>query len=93
MPDVVLTTRVLDRSYLLWKMHLYQGMLIPRQSYHNDYAYPSGRISMLDGDGMTSNTQVPAVRCTWVPMPVSCHARHLMSPLPKNLAPLVLIRC
>jgi hypothetical protein len=51
-------------------------MLILRQSYHGDYAYPCGRVAMLDDDGMTSSTQVPTVKCVWVPVAVSCHTRH-----------------
>jgi hypothetical protein len=30
------------------------------------------------GDGMDSNTQVPAVRGSWVPVALSYHARHSM---------------
>jgi hypothetical protein len=58
------------------KVYLYHIMLILRQSYHGDYAYPCGRVAMLDDDGMTSSTQVPTVKCVWVPVAVSCHTRH-----------------
>jgi hypothetical protein len=75
------------------KAHMYQGMLILYQSCHVDCAYPCGRVAMSDGDGTTSSTQVPTVKCTWVPVAVSCCARHYMSSLPKNLALLVLIQC
>jgi hypothetical protein len=56
------------------KPRLYQGMLIQYQSYHDDYASPHGRVAISDGDGMTSITQVLVVRCTWLPVVVSCHA-------------------
>jgi hypothetical protein len=46
------------------KVRLYQGVLIPCQSYHGDYAYPCGRVAMSNNDGMTSSTQEPIVRCT-----------------------------
>jgi hypothetical protein len=36
-------------------------MLIPRQSYHNDYVYSDGRVALSDGDGTTFITQVPVV--------------------------------
>jgi hypothetical protein len=35
-----------------------------------------GGVAMLGGDKMGSNTQVPASRCTWAPVAMSCHARH-----------------
>jgi hypothetical protein len=66
-------------------------MLISHQSYHNDYAYLGGRVVMSDGDGMTFSTQVPAVRCACESVVVSYCVRHLMPPLPKNPAPLMLI--
>jgi hypothetical protein len=37
--------------------------------------------------------RVPVVRCVWVPVAMSYHARHYMLPLPEKLAPLVLIQC
>jgi hypothetical protein len=58
------------------KPHLYQDVLIQCQSYYGDYACPYGRVAMSDGDGTTSSTQVPAVRCVWVPVAMSCHGRH-----------------
>jgi hypothetical protein len=58
------------------KVHLYQGVLILCQSYHGDYACPYSSVAMLDSDGMSSNTQVPAVRCVWVPLAVSTCVRH-----------------
>jgi hypothetical protein len=68
-------------------------MLTSCQNYHDDYAYPGGRVAMSDGDGMAFNTQVLVVRCVWVYVAMSSHARHLLSPLPENSTPLVLIRC
>jgi hypothetical protein len=53
------------------KAHLYHGVLVQCQSYHGNYACPRGRVVMSDGNGMTSNAQVPAVRCVWAPV-----ARH-----------------
>jgi hypothetical protein len=38
------------------KVLLYQGVLIPRLSYHGDYVYPGGRAIVLDDDGMTFRT-------------------------------------
>jgi hypothetical protein len=57
------------------KARLYQGKLIQCQSYHGDYACSSGGLAMSDGDGMDSSTQVFDVRCAWVLMAMSCHAR------------------
>jgi hypothetical protein len=58
------------------KVCLYQGVLIPCQSYHYDYVYPNGRVAVLDGDGMTFSNRVPAVRCTWVPVAMAYCVRH-----------------
>jgi hypothetical protein len=33
---------------------------------------------MSDGDGMTSSTQVPTVRCVWVPGAMSCQALNVI---------------
>jgi hypothetical protein len=33
---------------------------------------------MSGGDGMDTRTQMHVVRCVWVPMTMSYHARHLM---------------
>jgi hypothetical protein len=33
---------------------------------------------MSGDDGMDSSTQVPAIRCTWVPAALSHQARHLI---------------
>jgi hypothetical protein len=49
--------------------HLYQGMLIRRQSYHGDYMCTLGRVSILDTDGMDSCTWVPTARRAWGPWP------------------------
>jgi hypothetical protein len=68
-----------------------RGELIWCQSYHGNYVCSCARVAMLDGDGTTSSTQVPVVRCAWVHVGVSCHARHEMSPHPEDLAPVVLI--
>jgi hypothetical protein len=40
------------------------------------YVYSSGEIVMLGIDGMDSSTQVPAGRCVWVLVAMSCHDRH-----------------
>jgi hypothetical protein len=53
----------------------YQGELIQCHSYHSDYACSCGEVSMPGGDGMDSNTQVPAIRCAWAPVVMSYHAR------------------
>jgi hypothetical protein len=45
---------------------------------------------MSDSDVMDSSTQVPAVRCVWVPMTLSYHARHSMSFYPEDPAPVAL---
>jgi hypothetical protein len=75
------------------KVCLYQDELIPCQSYHDDYAYPVGRVAMSVDDGTTFSTQVSGVRCMWVTMTVNCCAKYLMSSLSENSAPLVLIQC
>jgi hypothetical protein len=69
------------------KERLYQGVLIPCQSYQGDYAYPGGRVAMSDVDGIDFSTQVPSVRCTRVPVAVPCRARHLMPLLPETRFP------
>jgi hypothetical protein len=38
----------------------YQGVLIQRQSYHDDYECSFGRVAMSGGDGMDFSTRVPA---------------------------------
>jgi hypothetical protein len=58
------------------KVRLYQGVLIPYQSYHANYACLYGRVAMSDGDGTASSTQVLAVRCAWVHVAVSSHVRY-----------------
>jgi hypothetical protein len=42
-----------------------EGMLIRCQSYDGDYACTLSRVTMSGGDGMNSNTQVPATRHVW----------------------------
>jgi hypothetical protein len=56
--------------------HLYHGELIRCQSDHIDYACSCRRVGMSGGDRMDSSTLVPVVRCVWVPMVMSYHARH-----------------
>jgi hypothetical protein len=58
------------------KACLCQGVPTLRQSYHDDYACPNGRVVVSDDDGMTFNMRVPVVMCTWVHMIVSCRVRH-----------------
>jgi hypothetical protein len=31
---------------------------------------------MIGGDGMSSSTCMPVIRYAWVPVVMSCHARH-----------------
>jgi hypothetical protein len=69
------------------------SVLILCQSYHDDYVYPDGRVVVSDGDGMAFSTQVSAIRCMWVLVAMYCWVMYLILPLPKNLAPLVHIRC
>jgi hypothetical protein len=80
-PDIVLTVGSLMDRISYGKARLYQGVLVQCQSYHGNYVFCYDRVAMLDDDGMTLSTQVPAVRCAWVPTVVSCHARHEMSSL------------
>jgi hypothetical protein len=51
---------------LCGEAYFYQGMFIRCQSYHDDYACYCGGVAMSGGDGMDSNTQVPAVRRVWM---------------------------
>jgi hypothetical protein len=44
---------------------LTEGVLIRRQSYHDDYACTLGRVIMLGGDGTDFCTRVPTARCAW----------------------------
>jgi hypothetical protein len=48
---------------------------------------------MSGGDGMDSNTQVLAISHVWVFVAMSHHVRHLMSPLTKVSALVVLGWC
>jgi hypothetical protein len=41
---------------------------------------------MSGGDWTYSNTQVPVIRCAWVPVSLSYHSRHSMSLSPKDSA-------
>jgi hypothetical protein len=71
----------------------YQGEVIQRQSHHGDYACHCGGVAMSGGDGMDSNTQVLAISHVWVFVAMSHHVRHLMSPLTKVSALVVLAWC
>jgi hypothetical protein len=55
---------------------LYLGMLILCKSYYGDYACSCDGVSMSDGDGIASSTQVLVVRRLWPPVATSCHAKH-----------------
>jgi hypothetical protein len=55
---------------------LYPGVLIRCQTYHGDYVCSYSIVAMLCGDGTTFSTQVPTIRCVWVPAVVSCHVEH-----------------
>jgi hypothetical protein len=46
---------------------------------------------VLGADGTNSNTQVPVVRCTWVHVVMSYHARHLMLLFLEDPAPAALL--
>jgi hypothetical protein len=54
------------------EVRLYQGELIRCQSYHGDYVCTCGSVAMSDDDWTESSTQVPVVRCMWVPVATSC---------------------
>jgi hypothetical protein len=56
--------------------HFYQGEPILRQSHHDDYACSCYGVAMSGGDRVDFITQVPAVRCAWAPVVMSCRARH-----------------
>jgi hypothetical protein len=45
-----------------------------------------------DNDGMSFSTQVPAVKCAWVPTVQSYHARHLMPPEELALVALLVLK-
>jgi hypothetical protein len=54
---------LMDRI-LCGEVCFYQGMLIQRQSYRGDYAYPCGGATVSVGDGMDS--MLPGARgCLW----------------------------
>jgi hypothetical protein len=42
-----------------------EGVLIRRQSYHDDYACTLGRVVMSSGDVKDFYTRVPAARHAW----------------------------
>jgi hypothetical protein len=69
----------------------YQDELIQCQGYHDDYACSCDGVAMSSNDGTDPSTRVPAVRCVWVPVTVSYHARHLMPLLSEDLAPTALL--
>jgi hypothetical protein len=52
-------------EYYMEKPTLTEGVLIRRQSYHDDYACTLGRVIMLGGDGIDFCTRVPTARCAW----------------------------
>jgi hypothetical protein len=43
----------------------YQGVLIQRQSYHDDYVCLFDGVAMSHSDMTDSSTQVPVIRRTW----------------------------
>jgi hypothetical protein len=86
--DVVLIARVPAGPNPSRRSPPLQGVLIRCQSYHGDYACPFGDVAVPGSDGMGSSTQVPVVKCAWVPATTSHRARHLMLPLPRALAPI-----
>jgi hypothetical protein len=45
-----------------------------------------GGVSVSGGDGMDSSTQVPVIRCAWVPVAMSYRDRNLMPLFPEYLA-------
>jgi hypothetical protein len=54
----------------------YQGVLIQCQTYHENYVCSCGGVAMSGSDETDSSTQVHAIRCVWVPVAMSCRARH-----------------
>jgi hypothetical protein len=56
--------------------HLYQSELIQCQSYRVNYACSYGGVAMSGVDGIYFSTQVPAIRCVWVPVAMSYCAKH-----------------
>jgi hypothetical protein len=56
----------------------YQGVLVRCKSYHDDYACSFDGNVMSDDDGIDSSTQVLVVRCVWMLVALSYHARHLI---------------
>jgi hypothetical protein len=44
-----------------------------------------GGVALSGGDGADPHTQVPVVRCVWVPVTMSYRAWHLMLLLPEDL--------
>jgi hypothetical protein len=75
---MVLTTRVSDGPNPPWRSPLLPRRAYRRQSYHGDYVFSCAGVAMSGGDEMDSSTQVHIVRCTWVPVALSYHARHSM---------------
>jgi hypothetical protein len=61
------------------KVHLYQDVLISSVSYHDDYAYPCGRVATSDGDGrllVLKYLLSGACGCVWsylVMSGIKCH--------------------
>jgi hypothetical protein len=59
-------------------------------SDHGDYVCSCGRVVMSGSNRTDFSTQVLVVRCAWTPMVMSYHARHEMSLLPEDPAPIAL---
>jgi hypothetical protein len=72
---MVLIVRVSDGLDHLWRSPLLIGRTY-LMSELSIYVYSSGEIVMLGIDGMDSSTQVPAGRCVWVLVAMSCRDRH-----------------
>jgi hypothetical protein len=86
---MVLTTRVSDGPNPPWRSPLLPRRVYRRESYHGDYVFSCAGVAMSGGDEMDSSSQVHIVRCTWVPVALSYHARHsmLLSPeVPTHVA-------
>jgi hypothetical protein len=65
-PVLVLTTRVLDESDLLWGYPPLSGGAYQCRSEHDDYTCSHNEDAMSGDDGMGSSTRVPVAKHAWV---------------------------
>jgi hypothetical protein len=59
---------------MMWSC-FYQSEFIRYQSSHGNYVCGCGGVALSGGDGTYFSTQVPAIRCAWAHVVMSCCTR------------------